>query len=121
MQRQSAQTWNNGPSFCLTLLEKADVSTGGVRTILTTPKATHTEVLGEGLTLRCGNADCTLRARAGARCTDMLGEIDAEDRAPNQFELLQAEVEDADGGIGWGLRKRAAAYLRSAAALRVGS
>ena len=49
------------------------------------------------MTLRCGNADCTLRARAGARCTDMLGEIDAEDRAPNQLELLQAELEDAEG------------------------
>jgi len=96
MQRQSARTWNSRLSFCLTLLEKSDMSTGGVRTILTTPKATHIEVLGEGVTLRCGNADCTLRARAGSRCTDMLGEIDAEDRTPNQLELMQAELEDAE-------------------------
>lgn len=81
----------------MTLFEKDD-ETAIVRATLIQPRATQTQAIREGLSLRCENAGCKLRSTAGGSAGphDMLGEIDAADRAPDWLELMRAELADAE-------------------------
>ena len=81
------------PTFILTILEKSDMG-GGVRTTLSQGKATQNETRREGLSLRCTSDCCSLRQ--GVAVGDLLGEIEVEDRVPDQSELLQAKLADAE-------------------------
>ena len=116
LQRRASQTWTSRPSFALTFVEKADLGLG-VPACLITPKATTTEVLQEGLQLRCKRKACSFRPIGGAEPSpgDILhSEIDVEDRIPNQLELLQAELAEAEATTPPRKRRNwALAFLRS--------
>jgi len=102
LQRKTSQTWTSRPSFALTLVEKTDIATG-VPAALTVPKASTKDVLQEGLQLRCNCKSCPFRPTGGAEPGpgDILhSEIDVEDRIPTQFELMQAELAEAEADDG---------------------